>query len=46
MASKLQALFGTLIQDIESKKGSRRVASREVSSGDGTSIHNSVAMVT
>ena len=47
MASKLQALFGTLIQDIESKKGPRRVVSREVSSGDGTSIHNnSVAVVT
>ena len=36
MASKLQVLFGTLIQDIESEKGPRRVASREVSSGDGT----------
>ena len=46
MVSKLQALFGTLIQDIESEKGPRRVASREVFSGDGTSIHNSVAVVT
>ena len=47
MASKLQALFGTLIQDIESKKGPRRVANRQVTSGNGTSIHNnSVAVVT
>ena len=47
MASKLQALFGTLIQDIKSKKGPRRVANKKVTSGDGTSIHNnSVAVVT
>ena len=47
MATKLLALFGTLIHDIESKKGRRRVANREVTSGDGTSIHNnSVAVVT
>ena len=47
MASTLQALFGTLIQDIESKKGPRRVANRKVTSGDGASIHNnSVGVVT
>ena len=47
MASKLQALFGTLIQDNESKKGPRRVANREVTSDDGTSIcNNLVAVVT
>ena len=47
MASKLQALFGTLIQDIESKKGPRKVANREVTNGNGSSIHNnSVAVVT
>ena len=47
MARKLQALFGTLIQDNESKKGPRTVANREVTSGDGTSIRNkSVAVVT
>ena len=46
MASKLQPLFGTVIQDIESKKGPRKVVSRAVSSGDGTSIHNSVVVVT
>ena len=47
MATKLQALFGTLIQDIESKKGPRRVANREVKSGGGTTIHNnSVVVVT
>ena len=47
MASKLQAFFGTLIQDNESKKGPRRVMNREVTSGNVTTIHNnSVAVVT
>ena len=36
IVSKLQALFGIIIQDIESEKEPRRVVSTEVASGDGT----------